>query len=69
MATEHKTSTACPAPQARILHTMLRVGDMQRSIDFYTRILSMKVLRTLDNPGERYREGLNKSVQDLSDPN
>ncbi|MXV30734.1 lactoylglutathione lyase, partial [Aeromonas veronii] len=26
----------------RILHTMLRVGDLQRSIDFYTRVLGMK---------------------------
>lgn len=25
----------------RILHTMLRVGDLQRSIDFYTRVLGM----------------------------
>ena len=29
----------------RILHTMLRVGDLQRSIDFYTRVLGMKLLR------------------------
>ena len=27
----------------RILHTMLRVGDLQRSIDFYTRVLGMKL--------------------------
>ena len=34
----------------RILHTMLRVGDLQRSIDFYTQLLGMKVLRTTDRP-------------------
>ena len=34
----------------RILHTMLRVGDLQRSIDFYTKVLGMKLLRTSDNP-------------------
>ncbi|MCZ7561322.1 MAG: lactoylglutathione lyase [Burkholderiaceae bacterium] len=38
----------------RILHTMLRVGDMQRSIDFYTRLLGMKVLRTTDRPEQKY---------------
>jgi lactoylglutathione lyase len=38
----------------RILHTMLRVGDMQRSIDFYTQIIGMRVLRTLDQPEENY---------------
>ena len=38
----------------RILHTMLRVGDLQRSIDFYTNILGMRVLRTLDQPEEKY---------------
>lgn len=38
----------------RMLHTMLRVGDMQRSVDFYTQILGMKVLRTLDQPAEKY---------------
>ena len=34
----------------RMLHTMLRVGDLQRSIDFYTNILGMKLLRTSDYP-------------------
>jgi len=29
----------------RLLHTMLRVGDLQRSIDFYTRVLGMRLLR------------------------
>jgi lactoylglutathione lyase len=46
-----------PAPRAfamRLLHTMLRVGDLQRSIDFYTRVLGMKVLRTSENPEYKY---------------
>ena len=34
----------------RILHTMLRVGNLQRSIDFYTQILGMKLLRQKDYP-------------------
>ena len=38
----------------RILHTMLRVGDLQRSIDFYTKVLGMKLLRTSDNPAYKY---------------
>ncbi len=38
----------------RILHTMLRVGDLQRSIDFYTRVLGMQLLRTSDNPQYQY---------------
>lgn len=33
---------------------MLRTTDMQKSVDFYTRILGMKVLRTLDQPDEKY---------------
>ena len=38
----------------RMLHTMLRVGDLQRSIDFYTHILGMTLLRTRDNPEFQY---------------
>ncbi|MEO8134866.1 MAG: lactoylglutathione lyase [Betaproteobacteria bacterium] len=39
----------------RILHTMLRVGDLQRSIDFYSGVLGMQVLRTTDRPDQKYR--------------
>lgn len=39
----------------RLLHTMLRVGDYQRSIDFYTRVLGMQLLRESDNPEYKYR--------------
>lgn len=38
----------------RLLHTMLRVGDLQRSIDFYTRVLGMTLLRTTDRPDQKY---------------
>ncbi len=38
----------------RILHTMLRVGDMNRSVRFYTEVLGMKLLRTTDRPDQKY---------------
>jgi lactoylglutathione lyase len=38
----------------RILHTMLRVGDMERSVKFYTEVLGMKLLRTTDRPEQKY---------------
>ena len=38
----------------RILHTMLRVGDLQRSIDFYTRVLGMTLLRKSENSEYKY---------------
>jgi lactoylglutathione lyase len=38
----------------RLLHTMLRVGDMQRSVDFYTKIMGMSLLRTTDRPEQKY---------------
>jgi len=38
----------------RILHTMLRVGDLQRSIDFYTTVLGMKLLRKSENTEYKY---------------
>jgi len=36
------------------LHTMLRVGDLKRSIHFYTEVLGMKLLRTTDRPEQQY---------------
>jgi len=38
----------------RILHTMLRVGNLERSVDFYTGVLGMRVLRTTDRPDQKY---------------
>jgi len=38
----------------KLLHTMLRVGDLDRSIHFYTELLGMKLLRRMDFPGGRF---------------
>jgi lactoylglutathione lyase len=38
----------------RILHTMLRTGNLQRSIDFYTRVLGMNLLRQKDYPEGKF---------------
>jgi len=38
----------------RILHTMLRVGNMERSVKFYTEVMGMKLLRTTDRPEQKY---------------
>jgi lactoylglutathione lyase len=38
----------------RILHTMIRVGDLERSIEFYTEALGMELLRKQDYPGGRF---------------
>jgi lactoylglutathione lyase len=38
----------------RMLHTMLRVGDLQRSVNFYTRVLGIKLLRTTERPEQKY---------------
>ena len=37
-----------------ILHTMLRVGNMTRSVDFYTKVLGMNLLRTTERPDQKY---------------
>jgi len=47
----------CPDAQfaaCEFLHTMLRVGNLQRSIDFYTQVLGMQLLRTSENPEYKY---------------
>lgn len=38
----------------RILHTMLRVGNLERSIAFYTEVLGMKLLRRTDYPDGKF---------------
>jgi len=38
----------------RLLHTMLRVGDLERSLRFYTEVLGMRLLRRKDYPGGRF---------------
>lgn len=38
----------------KLLHTMLRVGDLQRSINFYTDTIGMELLRTTERPEQKY---------------
>ena len=38
----------------RMLHTMLRVGNMERSVKFYTEVMGMKLLRSTDRPEQKY---------------
>jgi lactoylglutathione lyase len=38
----------------KMLHTMLRVGDLQRSIKFYTEVMGMQLLRSTDRPDQKY---------------
>ena len=42
------------AASMRLLHTMLRVGDLERSLAFYTDVLGMRLLRRKDYPGGRF---------------
>ncbi|HEV7248062.1 MAG TPA: lactoylglutathione lyase [Shinella sp.] len=48
------TAVASPAKAARIMHTMIRVGDLKRSIDFYQTYFGMSVIRTIDVPDGKY---------------
>lgn len=50
-----KPVSNAPQPAAfRLLHTMLRVGDLSKSLDFYTRLLGMKLLRKKDYPSGEF---------------
>jgi lactoylglutathione lyase len=52
---EARSTAAVPGVgRARMLHTMLRVFDLEKSLDFYTRLLGMKVLRQKQVPEGRY---------------
>ena len=56
MDTNVAGKTAAPATlgDARMLHTMLRVHDLDRSIKFYTELLGMKLLRRTDYPDGKF---------------
>ena len=56
MTTAVQTGPAKPADTAkfRLLHTMIRVMDLDRSLDFYTRLLGMKLLRKTDFPSGEF---------------
>ena len=43
-----------PQPGFRLAHTMIRVVDLDRTLDFYTRLLGMRVLRQKEYPGGRF---------------
>ncbi len=49
-----ETITTTAAGRPRLLHTMIRVRDLDRSLDFYTRLLGMRLLRRTDYPGGRF---------------
>lgn len=53
-ATRTEQHGAGEAGRLRYLHTMLRVFDLQRSVDFYTNLLGMKLLRRREVPAGRY---------------
>jgi lactoylglutathione lyase len=52
--TATKTASTAGLADARMLHTMLRVFDLKKSLDFYTRLLGMQVLRQREVPEGRY---------------
>jgi lactoylglutathione lyase len=52
--TETATKPAVEAGKARLLHTMLRVRDLDKSLHFYTELLGMKLLRKRDYPTGKF---------------
>lgn len=53
-ATDTATAPAATGVKGRLLHTMIRVRDLDRSLEFYTKLLGMKLLRRSDYPGGRF---------------
>ena len=53
-ATSAKPSTGIDTSRFRLLHTMIRVLDLDKSIDFYCRLMGMKVLRKREVEAGRY---------------
>jgi lactoylglutathione lyase len=55
MSTAAASKPAAPViGKGRMLHTMLRVFDLEKSVDFYSRLLGMEVLRQREVPEGRY---------------
>ena len=54
MSTDYVTMSRMDTGHFLFLHTMLRVLDLEKSIDFYTKQLGMKLLRRKDYPGGRF---------------
>ena len=55
----------------RLLHTMIRVGNLEKSINFYTDILGMKLLRQKDYPDGKFTlafVGYMRMVHSADDP-
>ena len=50
VATRTKSAGTIDASRFRLLHTMIRVKDLDKSLDFYTRLLGMKLIRKKDYP-------------------
>ncbi len=48
------TDTTTTNGQYRLAHTMIRVTDLKKSLDFYTRMLGMQVLRNTDYPDGKF---------------
>jgi len=53
-ATQSSDTAAAGNGRYRMLHTMVRVRDLDNSLDFYTRLLGMKLLRRKDFPGGKF---------------
>jgi len=53
-AAQAKKPVAYDAGSFRFLHTMIRVFDLEKSLDFYTRLMGMKLLRRRDVPEGKY---------------
>lgn len=49
-----QTAAAADTSKFRLLHTMIRVMDLEKSLDFYSRLLGMKVLRRKDYESGRF---------------
>src|SRR6266496_215686 len=63
--TETETRPAVEPGKARLLHTMLRVKDLDKSLHFYTELLGMKLLRKRDYPEARAGDGSDRQQPGL----